>query len=189
VGKSKIEAGALVGFASKPTGLSGRGKSGRNDAAGLANGKEAVARASSHDAAAVRCKELRLEIKGAQEVACWIGEWKSAGPGDKLGWIGGLSRRDELNGAKVHDVVDGVNRESVPLWPPATARVTQGLVRRTLEEELDMIDSGSIRINTIWVGSCQGRVDSNKTPARTSSAFWEVGDKEELVGAGSKSSC
>jgi hypothetical protein len=40
----------------------------------------------------------------------------------------GLNESDELNGTKLHNIVDRVNRKMVPLGPPATPRMIQGLV-------------------------------------------------------------
>jgi hypothetical protein len=89
-----------------------------------------------------------------------------------------------LDSAKFHNVVERVNREAIPLRPPAAPRVTQGFVRRVLEEELNMMHAGSDRVGAVGVGSGQSRVDSNKTPAGTSGAGREIRDEEQLVGAG-----
>ncbi len=75
-----------------------------------------------------------------------------------------------MNGAELHDSVDGVDREAVPLGPPAAPRVTQSFVGWMLEKELNVVDTGSIGVDTIGVGGCQSRVDTNKVPTGPSSA-------------------
>jgi hypothetical protein len=75
-----------------------------------------------------------------------------------------------LNGTELHNVVDRVDREAIPLGPPAALRVTQGFVGRVLEEELNVVDAGSRGVNAVGVGGCQGGVDTNKIPTRSSGA-------------------
>jgi hypothetical protein len=88
---------------------------------GFEHGKEAVSAMGCNNAVPVGCKESRLEVKGTKEMARGAQEWVSGGgPGNELGWIWGLSGRDELNGAKCHDVVNRVDRKMVPQGPPAT---------------------------------------------------------------------
>jgi hypothetical protein len=126
-----------------------------------------------------------LEVEGPEEVASGIGEWNGSGPGDKFGWVRGSDGREELDGAEFHNVVDGVDREAIPLWPPAAPRVAEGFIRRVLKEELDMVDAGSSRVDTVGVGSGQGGVDTNEVPAGTSSAGRKIRDEKQFVGAGS----
>jgi hypothetical protein len=47
-----------------------------------------------------------------------------------------------MDGAVVHDVVGGVDRESVPLRPPSTQRVTHVTVGGVLQEEVCMVVRG-----------------------------------------------
>ena len=124
----------------------------------------------SNDAAAVRCKKMGLEVKRAKEVASWIGKWKGAEPSDKFGRVRS-SRRNELNGAKFHDIVARIDREAIPLGPPAAPRVTQRFVGRVLEEELNVVDAGSLGVDAVGARGCQGRIDANKIPTRSSGAF------------------
>jgi hypothetical protein len=93
----------------------------------LANGEEVVPAVGCDIAAAVGGKASGLEIKRAKEMACGVREWDSSGPGDELGWVWSLNGSDELNGTKFHDIVNRVNRKTVPLGPSATPRMTQGL--------------------------------------------------------------
>ena len=62
-----------------------------------------------------------------------------------------MSRRNKLDGAEFHDIVDRVDRKMIPLRPPATPGVTEGFVGRVLEEELDMVDAGSSGFKAIGV--------------------------------------
>jgi hypothetical protein len=57
----------------------------------------------------------------------------------KLVLVRSLNRGHKLNRTELHDIVNGVDREATPLGPPATPRMTQGFVRRMLEEELDVL--------------------------------------------------
>jgi hypothetical protein len=73
----------------------------RDDAPGLANGKQVVLAVGCNDAAAVGCKESGLEIERAKEMGCGVQEWDSSGPAsDKLGWIWSLNGR----GAEWHQI-------------------------------------------------------------------------------------
>jgi hypothetical protein len=112
-----------------------------------------------------------LKVEGSEEVACWVRKWKGARPSNKLGWVRCLDWRDKLNGTELHDVVDRVDREAIPLGPPAAPRVTQRFVGRVLEEELNVVDAGSLGVDAVGVGGCQGRIDANKIPTRSSGAF------------------
>jgi hypothetical protein len=134
--------------------LSGGGEGGRNDATGLTNGEKAVPSVGSDDAAAVGGKQLGLEVERAEKVACWVRKWKGARPSNEFGWVGSLGGGDKLNGAELHDSVDGVDREAVPLGPPTAPRVTQSFVGWMLEEKLNVVDTGSIGVDTIGVGGC-----------------------------------
>jgi hypothetical protein len=112
-----------------------------------------------------------LEVERSEKVACGVRKWKGARPSNELGWVGGLDGRDKLNGTELHDVIDRVDREAIPLGPPAAPRVTQRFVGRVLEEELNVVDAGSLGVDAVGVGGCQGRIDANKIPTRSSGAF------------------
>jgi hypothetical protein len=108
--------------------LGGWRKSRRDDARSLANGEEVVPVVGCNNAAVVGGKASGLEIKRGKEMAWGVREWDSSGPGNNLGWVWSLNRSDELNGTKFHDIVNRVNRNTVPLGPPGAApRMTQGL--------------------------------------------------------------
>jgi hypothetical protein len=87
--------------------------------------------------------ESGLKIEWSKQVTGKVGERKGSGPGNKFGWIRGLSWGDELDGAKFHDVVNRVDRTSIPLRPPAASRMTQGFVGWVLKAELNMTDTRS----------------------------------------------
>ena len=119
----------------------------------MAQGEEVVPVVSADNAAAIRSEEARLEIEGAEKVAGRVGERGSGGPGNKFGRVRGRSRGEELNVAEFHNTIKGADREAVPLRPPASTRMTHSFIGRMLEQELDVVDAGGGRVDTVRVGS------------------------------------
>jgi hypothetical protein len=180
------KSGSFARRTGEPTGFSSRRKGGRDDATGLTDGEEGVPAVRGNDAAAVGSEKAGLEIERPEKVAGRVGERDSSRPSNEFGGVRGPSRREELNSAEFHNAVERADREVIPLWPPATARVTHGLVGGVLKQELDMIDAGGSRVDTVRVSGSEGVVDANEVPARASSAGRKIRDEEELIGAGSK---
>jgi hypothetical protein len=153
-GRSRGESSSFsVGAGREPTGLSGGRESRGNDTAGLTEGKEMIPRVGTNDAATVGCEGESLKVEWSEQVTGGVGEREGSRPSNKFGGIGSSSWGKQLYSAKFHNVVERVNREAIPLGPPAAPRVTQGFVRRVLKEELNMIYAGSDRVGAVGVGS------------------------------------
>jgi hypothetical protein len=154
----------------------------------LANGEETIPTGGRDDAAAVRSKELRLKVEWPKEVAGRIGERNSGGPSHKFGRVRRGGRGKEVNGPKVHDAVDGAEREAVPLGPPTALWLAERFVRGMLEEKVNVVHARSRASGAVGVGSGQGKIDLNQVPARPRSVSGYIRDEEEAVRAGSKRS-
>jgi hypothetical protein len=135
----------------KPAGLGSGRESRRDDATGLANGKETVPAVRSNNTATVGSEETGFEIERTEEMALGVGEWDGGGPGDELGRVRGSIRRNKLDGAKFHDTVERTEREAIPLRPPTTQRVAHRRVRWMLKQKLDMVYSRSVGVNAVRV--------------------------------------
>lgn len=159
--KLRSEWSTLASRVGEPSGLGCGRQSWRDDAAGLADGKERVPAVRRDNAATMGSEKARFEVEGPEEMAFGIREWNSDGPSDKFGRIGGSIRRNELDGAKLHDAVERAEREAVPLGPPTTQRVTRGLVGRMLEQELDMVNARGGCVDAVGVKIGHSRVDAN----------------------------
>lgn len=78
-----------------------------------------------------------------------VREWHSNRLSDKLGTIRDLSGGEELDVTKFHNAIAGACRKLIPLRPPAATRTTHGFIRRMLQHELDMVDTGGSRVDAV----------------------------------------
>ena len=69
----------------------------------------------------------------------------------EFGRAGGSSRGDELDVAEFHKAIKWAGREPIPLWPPVAEWIC--LVGWMLQSELDMVNTGSSRVDAIGIGS------------------------------------
>ena len=91
----------------------------------LTEGEEAVPEVGSNDAAVVRSKKARLEVKRGKKVTIWVQERDGGKISDKLGAVGRGRRWKQLDVAKLHDAIGRADREAVPLGPPTARGMSQ----------------------------------------------------------------
>ena len=136
---------------------------------------------------AVRGEEAGLKMERDEKVARRVRKAHSNGVGDEFGAVGSSSGWEEVNGAVIHDAVRWASGEAVPLGPPAAGWVSEGAIRRVLEEEVHMVDAGGGGVKAVGVGSGERGVDADKVPARASSAVGYVRNEKQFVVAGADS--
>jgi hypothetical protein len=99
------------------------------DAMGLADQEETVPESGKSDStAAVKYKKARLEVKGAEEMASWIRERESGGPGNIIGGV----RQSSREMSWIHYTINMAEEEMIPWRPPTTQRVTHGMAGRIM---------------------------------------------------------
>ncbi len=60
-----------------------------------------------------------------------------------------------MNGTEFHNLVEWADRVAVPLRPPTALGVAERLVRRVLEEEVNVVHAGGMVVGTIQIGCGQ----------------------------------
>ena len=121
------------------------------------------------------------EVERAEKVAGWVRKVDGGGICDELGAVGGSRRWEQLDGAIIHDVVDRANGVSVPLGPPTARWMAEGVVRRVLEEEMDVVRTGRSGLVAVGVRVGESLVDADEVPTWACRAVGKVGNEKEFI--------
>jgi hypothetical protein len=96
-----------------------------------------------------------LKLERAEQIASRIGKVNCGRPSDKFRGVGKCRGREELNGTEFHNLVEWADRVAVPLRPPTALGVAERLVRRVLEEEVNVVHARGMAVGTIRIGCGQ----------------------------------
>jgi hypothetical protein len=96
-----------------------------------------------------------LKLERAEQIASRIRKGDCGRPSDKSRGIRKCRGREELNGTEFHNLVEWADRVAVPLRPPTALGVAERLVRRVLEEEVNVVHARGMAVGTIRIGCGQ----------------------------------
>jgi hypothetical protein len=94
-----------------------------------------------------------LKLERAKQIASRIRKRDCGRPSDKFRGIRKCRGREELNGTD--NLVEWADRVAVPLRPPTALGVAERLLRRVLEEEVNVAHAGGMAVGTIRIGCGQ----------------------------------